>query len=54
MGTGIYSAVYEAKAIRESERALCRKEGVAFAHPGINTVRKALSSLLVTVSSFLF
>ena len=54
MGTGICSTIYEARAIRESEMALGRREGVTLGLPGKSNLRKALSSLLTTVSSFLF
>ena len=54
MSIGIYSAIYEAMAIRESEMTLGRREGVTFVLPGKSNAHKVLSSLLLTISSFLF
>ena len=54
MNIGVYSAIYEARAIRESEFTLGRREGVSLNLPGKSNFRKALSTLMTTVSSFLF
>ena len=54
MSTGIYSTIYEARTIRESEMTLGRREGVSLNLSGKSNVRKALSTLMTTVSSFLF
>jgi hypothetical protein len=54
MGTGVYLTFCEAKAIRESQMALGRKEGIALNLPGVHHARKALSNLMTTISAFPF
>ena len=53
MNSGIYNSICEAKAIRDSEFFLGQKEGIKLHRPATVNLRKAFSSLLVTVSGFL-
>ena len=54
MITGMYPSINEVKAIWACEMIAGRREGASFDQPRKGTLRKALSSLLTSVSSFLF
>ncbi|MDF1512238.1 MAG: hypothetical protein P1S60_00365 [Anaerolineae bacterium] len=52
MSSTIFSTVCEAKAIRESEFILGRKERISLALPGTFIFRRALSKALMFMASF--
>ncbi len=54
MGGEIFTSICEAKAIRDSEFALGRKESIDITLRDYTNIKKAFVSLMSTVSSFLF